>query len=64
MLFLAQENNNPLSKYTIALASCGVIHANGSLDLLFLLLKLCSLKIYIFVFIFIRRIYTQDSELL
>ena len=44
LLSLAQENYNPLSKYSIALASRGVVHYNGGLDLLFLLLKLCSLQ--------------------
>ena len=35
--FLLEENYNPLSKYTIALASGGAVHYNGSL------FKLCPL---------------------
>ena len=66
LFFLAQENYNPLSKYTIALASCGVTHCNGSLDLFFLLLNLCSLQkiMYSFWCIFIWCIYSHNSEVL
>ena len=60
-LFLAQENYNHFSKYTITLASCCAIHYNGSLDLLFLLLKLCSLQkiIHIFFYVLSKNIFTQ-----
>ena len=31
IMFLSQGNYNPLTNYRIALASCGVVHYNGSL---------------------------------
>ena len=59
-LFLAQENYNPLCKYTIASASCGAVHYNGGLDLLLLLLKMCSLqKKYICFYVHSTNIFTQ-----
>ena len=50
-----------MSKYTIGLASRGVVHYNGSLDLLFLLLKLCSLQkiMYLFLYSLDTDIHTQ-----
>ena len=48
------------SKYTIALASRRAVHHNGGLDLLFLILKLCSLQklIYLFLCSFNKYIHT------
>ena len=59
-LYFAQENYNPYSKYKIVLASRGAIHYNGGFDLLFLILKLCSLQklIYLFLCSFNKYIHT------
>ena len=49
-----------MCKYTIASASCGAVHYNGGLDLLLLLLKLCSLqKKYICFYVYSTNIFTQ-----
>ena len=63
MLFLAQENYNPLSKYKIALASRGAVRYNGSLDLfVFTFESVFFTKNNIFVFTLIRRIYSHNFE--
>ena len=55
-MFLSQRKYNPWT-YTIALASCGAVHYNGSLVLLFLLLKLYPLQKIIYSFLYSFNIY-------
>ena len=56
--FPSQENYDPLSKYAIALASRGAVYYNGSLDLLFLLLRSLQKIIYSLLYSFLAYIHT------
>ena len=60
--FLSKGNYNPLTKYTIALASPSAVHYNGSLAIVFTFEIAIFTKNNIFIYIFFQRIYSHNSE--
>ena len=58
--FLSYRNYNPFTKYTIALASHGAVHYNGSLVIVFtfeiVIFKKYSIFIYIFFDVYIHTV--------